>query len=143
MTMAHDCSEELRDVDLKVTPARISLMQLLEAHDKPLDAQYVIKHLVKEGVDRVTVFRILNAFVDKGLLRKLEFKEGKARYELLSKGDHHHFICSRCGDITDIGEDTIMHEYITNMERKYGFIVREHAMEFFGICNICQKKGSN
>ena len=96
---------------------------------------------MKEGVDRVTVFRILNTFVDKGLLRKLEFQEGKARYELLNRGDHHHFVCSTCGDIIDIGEDHIMHEYLEKMEKKYGFMVTEHTLLYRGICQVCQKKG--
>lgn len=138
MTITHDCSEDLKKADLKVTPARIATMQLFESHEKPLDAGHLAEHLTKEGIDRVTVFRILKSFVDKGLIRKLEFREGKTRYEL-NNDDHHHFVCSDCGKVEDIGKDTIMKDYIEKIEDKYGFKVSEHALEFFGLCEECQK----
>lgn len=132
-----DCTQELKEASLQVTPARVATMQLFESHDKPLDAQHLIDHLQKAlGIDRVTVFRILNAFVEKGLIRKLEFGEGKARYELNAE-DHHHFVCTKCGEITDI-QDTIMMDYMKHLEQKYSFTIKEHTLEFFGICNKCK-----
>lgn len=134
----HDCSTELREVNLSVTPARISAMQFFEKNDKPFDALSLTESLAKEGVDRVTAFRILNAFVEKGILRKLEFLEGKARYELTSRGDHHHFICKSCGTVIDI-EDTIIPKFENTLEKKYGFTITNHSLEFFGICESCKQ----
>lgn len=137
-TAAHNCSEELKQADLHVTPARIAAMQLFETHDKPVDAQHIIEHLSKElGVDRVTVFRILNTFTEKGLIRKVEFGEGKARYEL-NTGEHHHLICQECGRIESI-EDCHIEMFKKEIKEKTGFIVKSHSLEFFGICKNCQK----
>lgn len=136
--LTHDCKEELKNVSLQITPARIAAMQLFESHDTPLDVQHVIDHLQKElGVDRVTVFRIINTFVEKGLIRKLEFGEGKARYEL-NTGEHHHLICQECGSIQDISDCNIG-ELEKDIQKKKGFLVKQHSLEFFGICKNCQK----
>lgn len=135
----HDCSLELKDVSLHVTPARIAAMKLFESHDTPVDVQHVIDHLQKNlGVDRVTVFRIINTFVEKGILRKLEFQEGKSRYELANKEDHHHLICERCGEIEDVA-DTVIPSLVEQIKKNQQFIVTKHSLEFFGICKHCQK----
>ncbi len=134
----HDCTVELRNASLQVTPARVAAMQLFESQDTPLDSQYLIDRLHNEiGVDRVTVFRIINAFVEKGLIRKLEFGEGKARYEL-NREEHHHLICEKCGKIEDISDCNIG-ELEKDIQRKKGFLVKQHALEFFGLCKNCQQ----
>lgn len=137
MNTFHDCSTEIKAASLKVTPARVATMQLFESHDSPLDAQHLVEHLVKEGIDRVTVFRLLNAFVEKGLIRKLEFGEGKARYELSSKEDHHHLICEQCGTVSDI-EDTVIPALEKHIDSSHHFKVNRHSLEFFGLCQECQ-----
>ncbi len=132
------CASELKEVNLKATPARISTLRLFESHDKPLDAQHLISHLQKElSLDRVTVFRILNAFTQKNLINKLEFGEGKARYEL-NKAEHHHLICSSCGAIEDIS-DCGIEELETEIKKKKNFLVKRHSLEFYGLCKDCQK----
>jgi Fe2+ or Zn2+ uptake regulation protein len=47
--------------------------------------------------DPATVFRIVNMFTEKGLTKQIQLNEGKFRYELSSKEDHHHLICEKCG----------------------------------------------
>lgn len=136
--MQHSCENEIHEASLKVTPARVALMQLFESHDTPLDAQHLIDHLQKEiGIDRVTVFRILNVFVEKGLIRKLTFGEHKARYEL-NQGEHHHLICQKCGKVEDISDCNIS-ALEKEIKQKKHFLVKEHSLEFFGLCRDCQK----
>lgn len=134
----HSCESELQEAQLKVTPARIAAIKLFEKHHKPLDAQHIINHLQKDlGVDRVTVFRMLNAFTERGLVRKLEFGEGKSRYEL-NTGEHHHLICRNCGSIEDIVDCDIASLEKEIMIKKH-FLVEKHALEFFGLCETCQQ----
>lgn len=140
MHTQHYCATELQNVHLAATPARIETIRLFESHKKPLDAQHIIKHVLKKGIDRVTVFRNLNTFVEKGLLTKLEFGEGKARYEL-AKVHHHHIICESCGKMKDV-QDIVPHieEKVGNQT---GFLVKRHSLEFFGLCKDCQRKEYN
>ena len=135
----HNCSDELRDVNLKSTPARLIALQHFEKLSKPTDSKDILKFLnSKLNIDRVTVFRILNSFVEKGLVRKIDFGEGKARYEL-NVADHHHLICQSCGSIEDISDcniDALEREIKQNKH----FLVNSHSLEFFGICPDCQPR---
>ncbi len=124
---------------LKVTAARMAVLETLKKADKPVDSQYLIDELSETlGVDRVTIFRILNALTEKDIIRKLEFREGKSRYEL-NLEDHHHVICEKCGKIEDVSGCNIkgLEEEIG---KKTGFRVKRHSLEFFGLCSDCQNK---
>lgn len=131
----HDCKDELREVKLKITPARLSVLSVLEHSDVPLDAG-TIKNRVQG--DKVTVFRILNSLTDKGLLKPVQFNEGKLRYEYAGKPKHHHFICENCGKIIDI-EGCPISVLEKDIEKKKGVLVKRHSLEFFGLCADCQK----
>ncbi|MBI4096842.1 MAG: transcriptional repressor [Candidatus Levybacteria bacterium] len=137
-SIAHDCRQELRSVDLKITPARLAILWLLENTDEPVDVATIIDDLDKKDIkaDPATVFRIINLFTDKGLTRQIQLREGKFRYEK-SGEEHHHLICERCGniqDISDCGINTLEKE----IQSKKGFLVKYHSLEFFGVCQSCQ-----
>lgn len=140
MTQQHDCKDELREAALKATPARIAVLQLLEKTDTPLDVGAILKDLRSKDIDidPATAFRIINTFTEKGLTRQIQLHEGKFRYEATMKGEHHHLICDVCGKIEDISDCAI--PYLQkDIEKKKGFLVKRHSLEFFGLCNNCQK----
>lgn len=139
--MKHDCKGELNEVQLRATPARLALMTLLEASDKPLDVQTMIDYLENKNLstDPATVFRIVNMFTEKGLTKQIQLQEGKFRYELTDKEDHHHLVCTSCGDIQDMSDCNI--EVLeSHIEKKKNFMVTSHSLEFFGICSKCKTK---
>lgn len=135
----HDCKTELNDASLRATPARIALMQLFESTKTPLDVQSMIEYLREKNIktDPATVFRIMQMFTQKGLTRQLDFQEGKFRYELAGD-EHHHLMCTKCGDIEDISDCNIS-VLQKDIEIKKQFRVLRHSLEFFGICKKCQK----
>ena len=136
---SHDCSKELRGFNLKSTPARIAVMKFLEKTNHPVDVSMIIDYLRQHDVDTdpATVFRIINAFTEKGITRMIQFREGKTRYELFAKGDHHHIVCTNCGKIEDI-PDVFMEDFEKEINAKKGFLVKSHSLEFFGLCRNCQ-----
>ncbi len=139
-TEGHDCKSELNEVNLRATPARRALMSLFETADKPVDVQTMIDFLNKKDLktDPATVFRIVNMFTEKGLLKLIQLNEGKFRYELSSMPDHHHLVCEKCGEIEDISDCNI-DALEKDIEKKKKFKVTSHSLEFFGICSDCQK----
>jgi len=136
----HDCKIELNEHSLRATPARVALMKLFESVEEPIDVQTMIDFLDKKEIttDNATVFRIVNMFAEKGLIKKVELHEGKFRYELSSKPEHHHLTCQKCGTIQDISDCNI-EALESDIEKRKGFKVTSHALEFFGICSNCQK----
>ena len=136
----HNCSEELRQVELKITPARLAVLDILEKTDKPIDIATIIDYLETNNIkaDPATVFRIINAFTDKGITKQIQLNEGKFRYEHSSKKDHHHLICEKCGSLEDIS-DNFISDIEKEIQRKKKFLIKRHSLEFFGICKLCQR----
>jgi len=136
----HDCKTELKDHNLKVTPARLVVFEILEKSPKPVDiasvADYLNKHQIK--ADQATIFRIINTFAQKGLVVPVQFNEGKFRYEYGPSADHHHFICEKCGMIEDIS-DCHIDELEKEIQQKKKLLIKRHSLEFFGLCPDCQK----
>lgn len=136
----HDCKEELQEASLKATPARIAVLKFLEAADRPVDVQSIINYLRQKhiDVDPATIFRMMHDFLQKGITKQIQFQEGKARYELFNKRHHHHLICINCGKIEEVEGD-----FLKQMEEKIykdkKFRVKDHSLEFFGLCADCQK----
>jgi len=137
--MKHDCKIELNSADLRSTPARIAVMKFLETTDMPVDVSMIQQYLAKKDIkaDPATVFRIMNMFTQKGITKQISFKEGKFRYELTNREDHHHLICESCGKIEDISDCNIF-ALEKEINKKKKFFVKTHALEFFGVCEECQ-----
>lgn len=135
----HDCRSELREVNLRVTPARLALLDVLEHSDRPIDVSTIIHALAKQNlaVDDVTVFRILRVFTAKGLAKAIQFNEGKFRYEYGAGPEHHHFVCEKCGDI-EVVENCNVDALVKSIVKKTGAQVTRHSLEFFGLCVNCK-----
>lgn len=131
--------EVLKQVGLRVTKGRVSILEFLEQVKEPVDVSSILKFLKSKKIkaDPATVFRIMNVFTKKGIALQVQFQDGKARYELASKGDHHHLICEKCESIEDITGCTIS-VLEKKIEEKKKFLVKSHSLEFFGICSRCQ-----
>ena len=136
----HNCKEELNDAELRATPARMAVMKLLEETKAPVDIQTVKEYLDRENIttDPATVFRIMNMFTEKGITKQISFNEGKFRYELASKPDHHHLVCSNCGGVESFSDCNIPALEKDILEKK-GFAVKTHSLEFYGLCSKCQR----
>jgi len=128
----------LKDYGFKETPARLYILSFLEKAKGPIDVTQIMTFLKEQriSVDKVTVYRILDAFCDKGLVTRLELQEGKFRYEL-NLSDHHHFICEECGEITEIPGCPV-YELENDIAKKQKVVIKKHSLEFFGVCHHCQ-----
>lgn len=135
----HDCTDELKYLHLKVTPARLGVLRILEQADSPIAVSSIHKALLKRhgSADQATIFRIITTFLQKGLARQLQFNENKLRYEYAYKPEHHHLICERCGTIEDIALCPMFAIEKAVAKEKH-FLVKRHSLELFGLCEKCQ-----
>ncbi len=140
MNPAHNCQKELHEVDLKVTPARLAVLSILEQTKKPLDVNTVDQYLRRKSIkaDKVTIFRTLNSLTQKGLAIPIQFNEGKLRYEHATKANHHHFVCENCHNVEDISDCNIQ-ELEENIAKEKGLLIKRHSLEFFGLCAKCRQ----
>ena len=141
-----DLKKKLAERQHKLTPQRQTILKVFLSHpDKHLSAEEVHRYLRDENSDigLATVYRSLELMSELGILQRLEFGEGKSRYEVNTTNDmahhHHHLICTRCNRISEFADDLLdgLEEkiYETN-----GFKVSDHQVIFFGLCKDCLTK---
>ena len=128
----------LKNVKLRVTPSRLAVLSFLNKANKPIDISEIIDWLNKFRIptNKATVFRIMNTFTKKGITIQVQFQEGKKRYELKSRGDHHHLICENCGRVQDVF-DCVIPALEKKIAKSNNFIIKKHSLEFFGLCRNC------
>ncbi len=134
---------DIKIFGLKNTKAREGIIELIKSSISPVDATTTMRILRTKGInaDQATIYRALNLFVEKGLLKQIYFNDGIVRYELAEKPEHHHAVCIKCSKVEDI-TDCSVDKLEKQIEKKKGFTVLSHSLEFFGYCRNCKTKKS-
>src|SRR3954466_11763788 len=94
----------LRQNQLSVTDSRKKILELFQGQGGAL-AHNDIEKRTGEKFDRVTVYRTLHSFLEKGIIHTIPTADNSVRYALCkdncSEGHHHdnhiHFLCRDCG----------------------------------------------
>ena len=132
--------EIIRGAGLKVTDARVAILSQFIKKPIPLSALEIQQSLASTGSDVVTVYRTLTSFEEAGILRKVDLRRDAVYYELADH-HHHHIVCTDCGLVEDI-EDCdveILSKKVVASSKKFSAI-KDHALEFFGLCQSCVKR---
>lgn len=143
MKKKDDFRQLLRKSGHKTTPSRLAILKVFREAKEPLSAQRVIE-LLPHTIDQATVYRTLKSFKEKGILRPVDLRHNHAHYDLAALEHHHHIICLRCGKI-----ENVPHHGVAAMERsiaqssKHFAEIRQHTLEFYGICKACARDGSS
>ena len=129
----------LRKSGYKATPSRIAILALFKKHKNPMSAQEIVGSLPVD-IDQATVYRTVKSFVRKGILRQIDLRHNHAHYELADSIDHHHIICLQCGRIEDVEHQSVdTMEKIILKNAKHFTEIKQHTLEFYGICKACSK----
>jgi len=132
----------LRAHELKATNQRVALLKLLDATNEHFDAEEIYLELLKnqKNVSRATVYRSLDALVEQDLVTKLDFGDGRMRFER-SKGEdehHDHLICEECGKVIEFFNPEMEAQQLS-VCKEHDFMPSVHTMHIFGICSECKK----
>ncbi len=132
--MEQEVKSLLKDQGFSATKTRMGVFSSLVAH-QPASMNHLVASL--PNVDRATVYRTIQLFVDLGIAKKV-YTGFKYRVEL---GDsfqehHHHLSCMRCGSVIDVHTPEI--EYaIEQTASSNGFRPIRHDLEITGYCASC------
>ena len=103
--MCNRCNYDalLKAVDLDATGNRLRVLEVVGNNGYPLSAADIFQTLERTcRINRVTVYRILDLLVDKGLVERIS-TGGRSFYYGLAPNEHHHphphFYCKRCGQM--------------------------------------------
>lgn len=143
--MLKDIYGRLLERGHKLTPQRwaiISIFLVNKGRHLSADDVYTMLKEAYPNNGIATVYRTLDLLEEIGVLKKLDFGDGRARYEVADDDTHHHhhLVCTCCGKITEF-EDDLLDSVETTIERKTGFSIRDHVLKFYGLCANCQAKG--
>ena len=103
--MTTDIKEILKRSQLSVTASREKILHLFLEQNGAL-AHGDIEKKAGEKFDRVTVYRTLQVFVEKGIIHTIPTADNSIRYALCKddceQGHHHdqhiHFVCTHCNN---------------------------------------------
>jgi Fur family ferric uptake transcriptional regulator len=129
---------------LKKTEARLRVLSMLAS--KAFATSQPDLEEVMVDVDRGTLYRILNAFEEKGIIHKVFDLNGTANYALCNAGceEHHHhdehlhFNCVVCNNVYCLDDLNLPDLHLPS-----GFKSLNFSLSATGICPKCDKKSGN
>ena len=142
-----DLRGKLSERGYKMTPQRKEILKIFvdhsDYHHMSAEDVYSILRENKSEIGLATVYRALELLSELGILVKMEFGDGCARYELSTTDPkihhHHHLICLKCKKVIEFEED-LLDELEADIAKKSGFQITNHEVKFFGYCSECRAK---
>jgi Fur family transcriptional regulator, ferric uptake regulator len=139
--MKHKLDSLLHRKQLSSTESRRKILSLFLASKDALTHADIEKNSGKK-VDRVTVYRTLQTFVEKGIIHSIPTDDNNVLYALCKDcavGDHHddhvHFLCTHC-------EKTICLDDIVSpiIDVPKGYVIDSVQVVIKGTCKECMDK---
>ncbi len=131
-----DCSQVLKEYNLKVTPQRIAIVEeiCLKGHIN-IDDLFNSLKLKFPSISLATIYKNIHAMLDKLFLSEVQIPNAKSVYEL-TRELHSHLICKNCNKIEDIQLDTAC--LVSEVTAKSSFKPEELSVVFTGFCKECR-----
>jgi Fur family ferric uptake transcriptional regulator len=136
-------AEELRGAGLRVTAARVALLEAVRDGD-----HLGVEALASEVRDRVghislqAVYEALHALTAAGLVRRIEPAGSSARFEGRVGDNHHHVVCRSCGVVADV-DCAVGEAPCLAASDDHGFSINEAEVIYWGLCPACSTAHSS
>lgn len=119
---------------LRMTGQRRIIAQVLEDSDDHPDVEdlYARASAIDSGISIATVYRTVKLFEEAGILDKLEFGDGRARYEDAERDHHDHLIDMNSGEVIEF-MDAEIEALQERIAQKLGYELRGHRLELYGV----------
>ena len=117
-----------------MTEQRRIVAQVLEDSQDHPDVEELYARALKldPRISIATVYRSVKLFEESGILEKLEFGDGRARYEDAERDHHDHLIDMNCGEVIEFIDPDIeaLQEKIAE---RLGYRLKGHRLELYGV----------
>ncbi|WP_347057139.1 Fur family transcriptional regulator [Blastococcus sp. HT6-30] len=135
-TWAH----QLREVGLRVTRPRLSVLSVLADHPHA-DAETIVTgaRQLHPSLSPQAVYGVLKAFVSAGIARRIEPAGAPALFELRVGDNHHHLVCRSCGAVADV-DCVVGAAPCLSPSDTAGFVVDEAEVVLWGLCATCRSR---
>ncbi len=136
-------AEELRGAGLRVTAARLALLEIVR------DGDHLGVEAIAAGVrDRIghislqAVYDALHALTAAGLVRRIEPAGTPPRFEGRVRDNHHHIVCRSCGVVADV-DCAVGEAPCLTASDHHGFSIDEAEVIYWGLCPDCSTATSS
>jgi Fur family transcriptional regulator, stress-responsive regulator len=140
---APNTAEELRGVGLRVTAARVALLETVREGDH-LGIEAIASG-VRDRIGHISiqaVYDALHALTGAGLVRRIEPAGRPPRFEGRVGDNHHHIVCRSCGAVADV--DCAVGEVpCLTASDDHGFSIDEAEVIYWGLCPGCSTARSS
>ncbi|MDK2787314.1 MAG: Fur family transcriptional regulator, peroxide stress response regulator [Epulopiscium sp.] len=135
-----ELAQRLKEKNLKVTPQRLAIFQMLSKTEEHPSAETIYKSLeaTHPTMSLATVYKTLDALKKVNLIQELNVGEDCFRYDA-NTNSHPHLICVSCREVFDMGSIDLDH-IRSNIEKETNFKLVDERLYFYGICPKCQNK---
>jgi Fur family transcriptional regulator, ferric uptake regulator len=138
------CDRLLKTFDMRSTPTRQEILSLFLKKNYALSHGDIEKE-IRSTLDRVTLYRTLKTFLDKGIIHKVLDDEGTLKYALCNEAcsetghhhDHIHFKCITCGQTNCLDIE------LPGVRLPKGYTVNEINVLIQGICDRCTQNSAH
>lgn len=119
---------------LRMTGPRRTIAGVLQASDDHPDVEELYARASAEDarISIATVYRTVKLFEEAGILDKLEFGDGRARYEDAEREHHDHLIDMNSGEVIEFVDDEI-EELQERIAKRLGYTLKGHKLELYGV----------
>ena len=134
MTTSGDTASRLADTGLRLTGPRLAVLDAIAALPGPFTIEELTAATPEVG--RATVFRTVKLLQEADVVCRMLLEDGGVRYEVSTRGHHHHLICSDCGNVEEFSNSEL-DALISSDARARGFTLGGHSLELYGRCAAC------
>jgi Fe2+ or Zn2+ uptake regulation protein len=138
--MPTQLEQRLRDVGLRATSPRVSVLRVLEESADHPRVDQVIDRVRAAGLSISTqaAYDVCEALSRAGLAQRIELAGGPVRYEARTGDNHHHVVCRRCGLTADV-DCAVGAAPCLEPDDSHGFLLTEASVTYWGTCPDCQR----
>jgi Fe2+ or Zn2+ uptake regulation protein len=136
-------AEDLRGVGLRVTAARVALLETVRDGDH-LGIEEITSG-VRERIGHISlqaVYDALHALTAAGLIRRLEPAGSQPRFEGRVGDNHHHVVCRSCGAVADV-DCAVGEAPCLTPSDDHGYSIGEAEVVYWGLCPSCSTAPSS
>src|SRR3569833_1348744 len=129
-TLEEQCAKK----GMRMTDQRRVIAQVIEAAIDHPDVEELYRRASAQDprISLSTVYRTLNLFEEAGLVTKHDFRDGRARFELIPDEHHDHLIDIRTGRVIEFRNEEIeaIQEVIA---KRRGYKLVDHRLELYAV----------
>ena len=132
--MSDSIIDRCEAIALRMTGQRRIIAGVLEESDDHPDVEelYARASALDAGISIATVYRTVKLFEEAGILERVEFGDGRARYEDAERDHHDHLIDLNSGKVIEFLDPEIeaLQEKIA---QRLGYRLKGHKLELYGV----------